>query len=241
MGGLVVVTRPLNESAFLAAELTRRGYDVLVEPMLYIAQCDAALPLLDNYQALAFTSANGVDAFITLSRDRTLPAFAVGGHTADALRKAGFAKIHETNGDAATLAREIMQSSVTGARILHASGKAAAQDLGRLLSPHKIIVDRIVLYEAIPAKKFSECLVQALYACTVKDVLLFSARTAATFGTLVKESGLTDMIGSTRAVCLSNAIASEAAKLSWGKIVIAVRPTADALLDYLPPLTDVPA
>jgi uroporphyrinogen-III synthase len=231
---LVVVTRPRREASLLAAELAHRGYDVLVEPMLEIAPLPVSLPPLGKYSALAFTSANAVDAFVPLSGERGLPAYAVGAHTAMALREAGFLAIYETDGDAVALAQAIGASSADGP-ILHISGQAVAQDLGGLLSPHRIAVDRIAIYDAIPVKKLSEPLIKALYARTVQDVLFFSARTAATFGTLVRERGLTEMLGSTRAICLSPAIATEASKLSWKEISIAVRPTTDAALNCLMP------
>jgi len=219
----------------LAAELADLGYDVLVEPMLEIAPLPVSLPPLGNYSALAFTSANAIDAFVALSGERGLPAYAVGAHTALALREAGFSAIYETDGDAGALARAIGASSIDGP-ILHVSGKTIAQDLGDLLSPHNIAVDRIALYDAVAVKKLSETLTKALYARTVQDVLFFSVRTAATFGTLVRENVLTEMLSSIRAICLSPAIATEASKLSWKEISIAVRPTTDAALACLIPI-----
>jgi uroporphyrinogen-III synthase len=234
MSGLVVVTRPRQEALLLAAELGHRGYDVLVEPMLEIARLPVSLPHLGNYSALAFTSANAVDAFAALTGERGLPAYAVGAHTAMALREAGFSAIYETGGDAGDLAQTIGESSIDGP-VLHVSGKAVAQDLGDLLSPHKIAVDRIALYDAVAVKKLSQTLIKALYARTVQDVLFFSVRTAATFGTLMREGGFTEMLGSTRAICLSPSIATEASKLSWKEISITGRPTTGAALACLIP------
>ena len=93
MTGQVVITRPRDDAAGLAAELTARGYDTLIEPMLNIVPLPVAIPELGRYRALAFTSSNGVRVFADRSADRSLPAYAVGGRTADSLRKAGFTDV----------------------------------------------------------------------------------------------------------------------------------------------------
>ena len=94
-------------------------------------------------------------------------------------------------------------------------------------------VDRLALYDAVPAAKFSQPLVDALYACTISTVLFFSMRTVATFGTLLREHGLTDMISSISALCLSRQIADEAARSPWRQVVAATQPTSQSLIALL--------
>ncbi len=230
MTGLVVITRPRDEADALAAQLNRLGYATLIEPMLGIVPLDVPIPALSPYRALVFTSANGVRAFAGKTAERILPAYAVGERTADALRSAGFLSIHVADGDAEALAALIAATLGSGGPMLHVTGKAVAQDLGALLKPSGIVVDRLTLYDAVPAQNLSGPLVEALYARTISCVLFFSVRTVRTFGTLLREHGLTDMITSSSALCLSAPIAAEAARLPWRQIETAVRPTADALL-----------
>ncbi len=233
MGRLVVITRPRDEAESLAAALQDRGYSTLIEPMLKIVEIRAAIPDLKSYDALAFTSANGVRFFAARSADRRLPAFAVGGKTADALRAAGFVDIRAAAGDALALAASIRAATPTISRILHVSGTATARDLAKLMGPGQS-VDRLVLYGAIAAGDFSADLVDALYACTVRYVLFFSPRTATAFGTLIGKIGLTEMICSCSALCFSARVAAAAADLPWATVRVAVEPTADSLLSLLP-------
>src|SRR5271168_2475110 len=102
--GKIVITRPRDEAVGLAAELTARGYDTLVEPMLEIVPLPAAIPDLRGYHALIFTSANGVSSFAGRSADRSLPAYAVGVRTADNRRAAGFTDVRGASGDVGLLA-----------------------------------------------------------------------------------------------------------------------------------------
>jgi uroporphyrinogen-III synthase len=235
MTSLVVITRPRDEAEMLAAELNARGFATLVEPMLVIAPLPVPIPPLVKYTALIFTSANGARVFARKSSERTLPAYAVGGHTAATLRGAGFSDVRDGMGDAEALAAFIESTLGNSGPVLHISGTDIARDIGSLLASARIAVDRLVAYEAVVATELSPALVTALYACTVNHVLFFSVRTACAFGTLLRERGLTHMVTSSSALCLSNQIATEAGKLPWRSVEIASKPTAEALIALLPP------
>ena len=233
MTGRIVITRPRDEAVGLAAELTARGYETLVEPMLEIVPLSAAIPDLGRYRALAFTSANGVRIFADRSAERLLPAYAVGMRTADSLRKAGFTDVRVASGDAEALAEFIRETLGGGGLLLHICGKNVARDMGMLLAP-AIAVDSLALYEAVPADTFSKPLVDGLYACTIDSVLFFSVRTATTFGTLLRKFGLAEMITPISALCLSNQVAAEAEKLPWRKVLAATQPTPRSVIALLP-------
>jgi uroporphyrinogen-III synthase len=234
MSGLVVLTRPRDQSEAIATVLEARGYGVLIEPMLDIVPVDAALPPLERYGALAFSSANAVAIFAERSAECGLAAYAVGARTAVALRDVGFQDVREAPGDAEALARLIADTYRHAKPILHLSGRAIARDLAVLLQPAGISVERIAIYDAQAAGALSKELVEALYACTVDSVLFFSARTAEIFGTLAVKSGLESLTGTVSAFCLSDSVAESARALIWRDIVVASRPTADAMLALLP-------
>jgi uroporphyrinogen-III synthase len=235
---LAIVTRPRDEACALASELESRGYAVIVEPMLDIHPRPHVLPRLDGFSGLAFTSANGARMFAALSDERGMPAFAVGSATAAALRALGFADIREAGGDAESLAKLVKATVRPGASVLHASGVAVARDLDVLLAPSGISVHRAALYEARPVSSLSDALSQALYACTVRRVLLFSPRTAEVFETMLSENGLIVGAECAAAVCLSSAVSARL-NLRWGEVVVASRPTLAAMLESLPTLPGV--
>jgi len=237
MTGFVVITRPVDEAEPLEAALQAKGYATLVEPMLRIVEIRAEIPDLKSYDALAFTSANGVRFFSARSRERMLPAFAVGDKTAAALRAAGFADVRIAAGDAEALGGLIRADYAAVKRLLHVSGAAIARDLATLIDDGQSL-DRLVLYGAIAADDFTSDLVAALYACTVGYVLFFSPRTASAFGTIVAKLGLTEMICSCSALCISPQVAAKLADLPWADRQIAARPTSEALLSLLPDVSD---
>lgn len=235
MSGLVVLTRPKDQSEPLAATLKERGYAVLIEPMLEIVPLDAEVPALRDYGALAFSSGNAVSIFAERHPERSLAAYAVGQRTAAALRDAGFLDVREAAGDAEELAQLIRATYRSSDPILHLSGRAVARDLAALLQPTGIKAERVAIYDAMAVTFLSKQLVEALYACTVDSVLFFSARTAETFGTLIVKFRLKDLTGAVSALCLSRAVAESAQVLTWRRLRVAGRPTSDAMLALLPP------
>ena len=237
MTSLVVITRPQDEAEPLAAALQTKGYATLVEPMLRIVEIRTAIPDLKPYDALAFTSANGVRFFAARSDERGLPVFAVGDKTAESLRAAGFADVRVATGDAEALGELIRSFAPAVSRLLHVSGAATARDLTTLVDAGQS-VDRLVLYGAIAVDDVTPDLVTALYACTVGHVLFFSPRTAMVFGTLVEKLGLTEMICSCSALCLSPQVAAKVADLPWADVKVAAKPTALSLLSLLPGFAD---
>jgi uroporphyrinogen-III synthase len=234
MTGQVVVTRPLAEAENLAQEIARLGFAPLLAPMLEIHTLQTPIPSLERYAALAFTSANGVRAFAERSGERGLAAYAVGDATAAALRMAGFQNIQLANGDADALADLIAQEPVRGT-VLHISGRAIARDLGVLLKNRGVHVDRVETYDARPAAVLPPDLVAALYACTVGYVLFYSTRTAQIFGTLANEAGLTRMLRSITAICLSAQVAVPVSVLPWRSVAIAPTPRTPDMLALLAP------
>lgn len=230
---LVIVTRPRAEAEPLAARIAARGYDVLIEPLLEIEPLPVSLPPAEDFSALVFTSANGARAFARISGERHIPAYAVGTRTEAVLREAGFRDVRCRSVNAAELSAAIAAEMPGGARLLHAAGRVVAADLGVLLAPAGIQVERVALYDAVAAESLSDSLVGAMYACTVHSVLLFSARTAEIFGTLVSRRSLTEWCRTITALCLSPAVAASAASLPWTRTVAAA-PTADAMMDLLP-------
>jgi uroporphyrinogen-III synthase len=234
MKPLVLVTRPEGAGAALAAGIEARGYDVLTIPVLRVAPISTPLPALADYDALAFTSANGVRAFSARSEERDLPAYVVGAATAAAADDAGFRDIRLGGLDAMALAGRLRADFSTRATVLHLSGRHIAQDLARLFAGSPVTVERLAVYETVPEDSLAPDTVDRLYACTIAYVTLLSARTAEGFGTLLARSGLAYKIEAATALCLSAAVAEAAAGLPWKSIATAPYPTVEALLDLLP-------
>jgi uroporphyrinogen III methyltransferase/synthase len=108
-GRTVVVTRAREQASELRAELESLGAEVLELPAIAIEPVDFAVPDLDGYVWVVFTSANGVDAFF----DRGLSAI---GSDARALAPVRVAAIGP--GTAAALGRHGLRADLVPERFV---------------------------------------------------------------------------------------------------------------------------
>lgn len=120
---LTLVTRPEPAAARTLARLAALGHDVLFDPMLEIRPRATRLPE-GPFQALTFTSINGVQGFMAQQnistmwpRLRTLPVYTVGPRTAEEARQTGFDHVIDCDGDARDLTARMKAELPAGTRI----------------------------------------------------------------------------------------------------------------------------
>ncbi len=168
---LILVTRPESQAREFCDALAARGAETICLPTIAIGEpddwgaADLALEQLDGYDALVFTSANGVRGFIARMAQRghncdELPAgFGLGRRTKEVMAECGITVVPTDDAlDAAGLAEEICTfmrhggyDGIEGMRFLFACGDKARPELPEALAQHGGIVDRIVVYANRPA------------------------------------------------------------------------------------------
>ena len=246
MAPLALLTRPRADSEILAALLRARGVDSLIEPVIEILPLDGArLPPLAPIQALLLTSANGVRALAALlgtpleapeapeaPEARDLPLLAVGAATAEAARQAGFTNVESAGGDVAALAA-LAKTWLDPARgpLLHIAGSRIAGDLAARLGDQGFAVERHCIYRAEASDALSGETHDALASSKIDMVLFFSPRSARAFVKLIRAAAPESVPARITAICLSPAVAEEAAGIKWRRIRAASRPEQAALLD----------
>jgi uroporphyrinogen-III synthase len=226
-----LVTRPREDAAPLAQALIRRGYAVLIEPMLDIVlRGGVALPL-DTVQGLLATSANGVRALAANNAPRDLPLWAVGDATARCALALGFRTVESAAGDIDDLAGLVCRRlDPRGGALLHATASKRAGDLARRLTTVGFTVRRVELYEARAASEASPALLRALDEESLDLALFFSPRTASTFATLICAAGRQEAGHRLDAYALSGAVARALAAMPWRRLRVAERPDQESLL-----------
>ena len=226
----VLLTRPRAESERLAAEVRRRGFDVFIEPMLEIVPLDAAPPDLKQFQALIFTSANGVDTFVRLSNIRDIPVFTVGSATGARAAACGFRDINTGSGDLEELNKTLKYAELTtGVPVMHVSGEHTAGDITVAGVP----VERVVAYRADKAQALSvECL-NMLDEGSFRAALFYSPRTAENFTELLCPTGRKNKISTIKALCISEAVVKCLGNLPWQNVQVADTPTRNGMMRLL--------
>lgn len=235
----LLITRPRDDAETLAAALAARGVETMIEPMLEIVSLPGPRIARDEYQAILFTSANGVRALVNRNRGElgdlaAVPVFAVGDATARAARDVGFAQVESAAGDVGSLASLVVARLEPAAGpLLHIAASQLAGDLAGSLAAAGFTVRRSTLYEARQAQNLSPATIDALRHGAIDAVMFFSPRTAAAFVTLAQNAGVAPCLSAVAALCLSQAVAAAASAVSWRVIVVAPRPDQAALLGCL--------
>jgi uroporphyrinogen-III synthase len=145
----VWITRAQPGAAATAGRVRALGHVALVAPLLAVEPEGLAEIDLAGVGALAFTSANGVRAFVGRSSGRALPVYAVGTATAEAARAAGFEEVAHFDGGVEDLAAGLAGQSIEGV-VLHPGAAEPAGDLAGALAERGLVVRRLTLYRTRP-------------------------------------------------------------------------------------------
>ncbi|KAF0185221.1 MAG: uroporphyrinogen-III synthase [Hyphomonadaceae bacterium] len=229
----VLVTRAEPGASETASRLRAMGCEAIVTPLLTIEPVAVSTDIA-GFQAVLFTSANGVAAFARVTPDRALPAYCVGDATGDAARVEGFADVRVAGGDVGALAAFVAASARPDAGpLLHAAGADLAGDLMGALEALGFTVDRRIFYRAVAAEALPPDLEAALAADPpMIDIILFhSARAAQAFARCAKPQARLNRI---TALCLSDAVATAARVREWRAVVAAQEPREATLLALVP-------
>jgi uroporphyrinogen-III synthase len=227
MSRRVLVTRAEPGASETAGRLRARGYVPLVEPMFTVEPLPAVLP---DFDALAFTSANGVRIFAKLSPRRDVPVFCVGGRTAVAAREAGFDSVTSADGDVTALIAVIETKVSPAARLLHSGNEDSRGDLAGTLRAKGRKAEFAATYRALPVAGPGPALAAHISGHASFDyVLVHSPRGAAILKGLVETAGNLAPFG---LAAISQAASAPVAPFAR-HIEIAASPDEAALLDAL--------
>jgi len=220
----VLLTRPLAESQALAREISDMGLKTVIAPLTEIIPVAAQLPDFKKFDALVFTSANGVRAFAAATGFRDKPVYAVGDATASVARDNGFSDVRSCGGTIDEVNKRLTADK-TGV-VLHIRGVHAA---GAVRAPS----ETLVLYDAVAVKTLSDVCIESLKSGQIESVLFFSPRAGKIFTDIVKAGGLESVVKPIKALCLSHQVLDSVKGLPWAKIRVAAAPEKAKILDLL--------
>ena len=205
----LLVLRPQPGADATAARAERRGLRAIVAPLFRIEQRAWDMPE-EPFDALLITSANGARA-LDDRLDRSLPVYAVGEATAEALRAAAFQSVIAGPGRIEDLVPIIVRDGVSS--LLHLAGEDRTA-----FDPAGLRIETRIVYAAepiVPPPGFADALVQGAVA------LLHSARAARRFRELAGTGH--------RIAAISPAVLATAGD-GWEEAAVAGQPSDDALL-----------
>lgn len=214
----LLILRPEPGATQTAQRAQARGWQVANVPIFKVVPRNWVAPDPDNFEAIAFTSANACrHGGPQLNRFTHLPAYCVGKATADAARNANFGTVTSGSGDARALAELLRTDSIR--RVLHLAGEDV-----REWDDIDIALTRIAVYASEPVlpPDLDE------YLCNPVIVLIHSARAGEHFAKLVEKCAADRAL--IRIAAISPAALSEMGG-GWRKAMVAAKPSDDALLN----------
>jgi uroporphyrinogen-III synthase len=237
----ILVTRPLPDGEATAAALRAKGFEVLLAPMLRFEPVAFQDDRDTQYGAVVVTSANAlraIEARLANSPLLKLPLFAVGEHTAEAARAAGFTKVVSAASDAAGLRERIVagvkaRTVKKTSPLLYLAGADLARDLPGELGERGFTVITQTAYRMVPITDLPDEVRGAFAAGGVDTVLHYSRRSARAFIEAVRAAGVEISALSLRQCCLSTAIATVVRDAGASQVVVASSPEEGALFKAL--------
>jgi len=234
----ILVTRPRPDGEATARALRAKGFDALLAPMLRFEPVAFHDDGDTQYGGVIVTSANALRAIEAKLQDSPLlklPLFAVGEHTAEAARAAGFAKVISANSDAEGLRERILASVKAKALkktspLLYLAGADLARDLPGELGERGFTVVTQTTYRMVAVAHLPEEARKAFTADEVEAVLHYSRRSARAFIEAVREAGVEISALSLPQYCLSAGIATVLRDAGAGHVIVASTPDEGALL-----------
>ena len=231
----LLVTRPEPDGARTAAALRARGHEVVLAPLLRIELIDFALPD-EAWSAVVMTSANAARAVAEHPRRAALiaaEAFAVGRHTAEAARAAGFRTVHSADGDKDDLANLLRaRRGGASAPLLYLTGYARAGDLAA--GDARVVT--VVTYRAVKVQHFAPEVAAALARGALDGVLHFSARSAQAYLDCASHAGIRETALAPVHICISRQVGEPLAAAGAAAIRIAPRPDEAAMIELVGPV-----
>lgn len=228
----ILVTRAKEDAERTAQKLAALGHEALIAPVLRIVPTNDPPPV-DSYDAVIVTSAHAVEA-LSSQADKSIPVFAVGERTADALHAAGFTGVKTAEGDAVSLSKLIREQIQPSLTLLHVTARHHKDEPASSLRAAGFLVLTWEAYEAEAVENLSAAGVEALRSGEIGAVLHYSRRSADLFVRLVEEAGLRSALRKYPHLCLSADVATPLQAIGAATLV-ADRPHEDALLKLVSP------
>lgn len=227
----LVITRPREDAAPLAAALKGIGVEAISAPLMQIRTIPGPELDLVGVQGLLFTSANGARAFAARSSVRDIPVFAVGDATARTSKDLNFKNITSANGDVDDLATLVGTACDPGhGELLHACASVVAGDLSGALAAQDFRINRQVLYEAKAVTELPLEMAEAIHLKKVHGIIVYSPRTAHILDALIANAGVSMALADMTLFALSQNV-DKASASNWHERIIAAHPCQESLLE----------
>jgi|TARA_B110000259_G_scaffold129626_1_gene146309 uroporphyrinogen-III synthase len=218
----ILITRPLMDAEDLMEKLFVYGHKIIHLPTLQIAAIETELVNSDKFDAFIFTSTNAVRNLKLANTNKNLHCFCVGSITEKIARQSGFVNTSSAGGTVNALKNLIMISDAVNknSNLAYFCGDNISYDLDSELRKEGFKIKKIVNYSSKVISDLNNENKKLIENYPPDLIYIYSARSAESFTTIVKNYGLNPLVTQSTVMCISKKVANIFKAQGWKKIEI---------------------
>ena len=217
----IVITRPKEDSLHLIENLIKLGHEVTHLPVIKIEKLETEKIDLLNYQAVIFTSSNGI-RFMNIEKfNLKIKCFCVGKTTEFTAKQVGFVNTSSSEGTVDSLIELIIRTvNNKSEKLLYLSSEFISKDLDKDLINAGYLVDRISNYTSIPVKEIDKKILDFFEKKPPDVIFIYSSKSAKNLFNLINKYSLLNVVTQTNLVCISEKVLSVLKQIKWKKVFV---------------------
>jgi uroporphyrinogen-III synthase len=218
----ILITRPLMDAEDLMEKFFAYGHKIIHLPTLKISTVKTELVNPDNFDAFVFTSANAVKNLKLANTNKNLYCFCVGSITEKIARQSGFTNTISAGGTVNALKNLIMISDKVNknSNLAYFCSDNISYDLDLELRKEGLKIKKIINYTSEVISDLNNENKKLIENYPPDLIYIYSARSAESFMTIVKNYGLNPLVTQSTVMCISKKIASILKSYGWKKIEV---------------------
>jgi uroporphyrinogen-III synthase len=218
----ILITRPLMDAEDLMEKFFAYGHKIIHLPTLKISTVETELVNPDNFDAFVFTSANAVKNLKLANTNKNLYCFCVGSITEKIARQSGFTNTISAGGTVNALKNLIMISDKVNknSNLAYFCSDNISYDLDLELRKEGLKIKKIINYTSEVISDLNNENKKLIENYPPDLIYIYSARSAESFMTIVKNYGLNPLVTQSTVMCISKKVANIFMSQGWKKIEI---------------------
>jgi uroporphyrinogen-III synthase len=218
----ILITRPLMDAEDLMEKFFAYGHKIIHLPTLKISTVKTELVNPDNFDAFVFTSANAVKNLKLANTNKNLYCFCVGSITEKIARQSGFTNTISAGGTVNALKNLIMISDKVNknSNLAYFCSDNISYDLDLELRKEGLKIKKIINYTSEVISDLNNENKKLIENYPPDLIYIYSARSAESFMTIVKNYGLNPLVTQSTVMCISKKVANIFMSQGWKKIEI---------------------
>ena len=217
----IVITRPKEDSLYLIENLIKLGHEVTHLPVIKIEKLETKKIDLLNYQAVIFTSSNGIRFMNIKKFNSKIKCFCVGKATELTAKQAGFINTYTSEGTVDSLIELIIRTlNNKSEKLLYLSSEFISKDLDKDLIRAGYSVDRISNYTSSPVKEIDKKTLDFFTKKPPDVIFIYSSMSAKNLFNLINKYSLLNVVTHSNLMCISEKVLSVLKQIKWKKVFV---------------------